>query len=329
MQRNERPASAGLGGKMLKEWVLPNVKIENSANNSAKIVIEPLNPGYGVTLGNSIRRVLLTSLSGAAITQVKIKGASHEFSTIPGVKEDAIELLMNLKQIKVKSFVNEPVTLEIKGKGAKVTGADILPNSNVEIVSKDALIATLDGKTGFEAEVVVEKGRGYETAEEREGDKPALGTIALDAIYSPVTHVAYNVSQTRVGKTTNLDKLELDIETDGSVTPEDAIKQASAILVEHFNIFSQGEKMENVKHEDEEQGEGSPKKEEISKLSIEELDLSARTLNALIANNIKTVSGLLKVYPSKVKTLKGLGKVAITELDEKLDSLGILEKKED
>ncbi|MBU3942473.1 DNA-directed RNA polymerase subunit alpha [Patescibacteria group bacterium] len=227
-------------------------KIINTKENWAQFEIEGLYPGYGVTVGNSLRRVLLSSLEGSAITQVKIKGVQHEFSTISGILEDVITIIMNLKQLRFKSFSDEPEKAILKIKGEKkVTGADFKVPSQLELVNKDAHIATLtDSKTELEMEVQIEKGIGYEPVERRKQDKKLeIGTIAIDAIYTPVKRVSYKVENMRVGDRTDFDKLTLEIETDGIVTPEEAFFQASDVLLKHFALLNDEFKPVEVKKE--------------------------------------------------------------------------------
>jgi len=305
---------------MLKEWYLPEIKEEGKGKNEATFLIEPLNPGYGVTVGNALRRVLLSSLPGYAVTAVKIKGTSHEFSAIPGVKEDVIEILLNLKNlyVKVEGAGQGNIILNLKSSGSgAVLGKDIKASAGVEVINKDLHIATIsDKKTTLEAEIKVEEGRGYETVEEREGEKMPLGWIGIDSIYSPVLHVSYEVAAARVGKITNLDKLTLKIKTKGTISPKEAISKSASVLVDHFSLFfreNNNKKKAAKKEED---------TESVNKMPVEELDLSQRTLNALLANGIKTVGGILKLTPGKYKELKGLGSVAQTEIAEKLETLG-------
>jgi len=215
-----------------------NLEIKEAKGNKAIAVIEPCYPGYGVTLGNALRRVLLSSIEGAAITAFKVKGASHEFSTLPHVKEDLVEIILNLKRIRLQVFSDEPVKLNLKVKGEKiVTAGDIEKNGQVEIVSTDAPILTLTDKNAeIEMEITVGKGRGYVTVEERAKEKVDLGTIIIDAIYSPMVSVGFEVDSMRVGEKTDFDRLVLKLETDGSIAPKDALHQASEILVKHFEF---------------------------------------------------------------------------------------------
>lgn len=220
---------------------LPNIpKIIEKKDNKATFEIGSLYPGYGVTIGNSLRRVLFSSLPGVAVTQVKIKGVSHEFSTIPGVLEDVITIILNLKQLRFKYYSEEPQKAELKVKGVKeVKAIDFKTPTQVEIVNKELHIASLtDSKAVLEMEIIIEKGLGYSPVEQREKEKIAIGVIALDAFFTPVKAVSYQVENMRVGERTDFDKLRINIETDGSITPEQAFSQAAEILSEHFSLFS-------------------------------------------------------------------------------------------
>jgi DNA-directed RNA polymerase subunit alpha len=222
-------------------FLLPKkINIAEEGSNKATVVIEPCYFGYGTTLGNALRRVLLSSLPGAAVTAVKIKGVDQEFQAIPKVKEDALNIILNLKNLRVKVYADEPVKLILKAKGEKiVTAADIEKNSQVEIVNPELEIATLtDKKADIEMEITVQKGRGYLPIEDREKEELEIGSIMVDAIFSPVKNVGYKVENTRVGDITDYDQLTLNIETDGSITPKDAIAQASQILIDHFKLFT-------------------------------------------------------------------------------------------
>jgi len=214
-------------------------KIVEKKGNFARFIIEALYPGYGITIGNSLRRVLLSSLPGAAITQVKIKGVQHEFSTIPGVLEDVVDIMLNLKQLRFKLYSDSPQTATLKVKGEKeVKGADFKLPSQVEIVNKDAHIATItDKKTTLEMEVIIEKGLGYEPVERRKKEKLEIGMIPLDAIFTPIRKINYHIENMRVGERTDFDRLFFEIETDGTLTPEEAISEASNILISHFSLF--------------------------------------------------------------------------------------------
>lgn len=207
--------------------------------NDGTLVIEPCFHGYGTTLGNALRRVLLSSLPGAAVVAVKIKSVNHEFQAIENVKEDALEIILNLKSLRLKAFSDEPITLKLSVSGEKVvTAADIEPNADIEIVNPDLKLFTItDQKGKVEMELTVRKGRGYSSTEERTRETSDLGTIAIDALFSPVRNVGYRVEDTRVGEITNYDKLIMTIETDGTITPEDAVKQSAQILMDHFSLL--------------------------------------------------------------------------------------------
>jgi len=266
----------------MEDILLPS-KIEivpSERDNESILVMEPFFHGYGHTVGNALRRVLLSSLQGAAVTAVKIKGASHEFQAIPNVKEDVLEIILNLKQLRMKVFSDEPVKLTLHAKGdKKVTGKDIQANSDVEIANPGLHIATLTDKSGeLEMEITVAKGRGYVATEERGKDRGELGTIAVDALYSPIRSVGYKVDDVRVGQVTNYDKLTLTIETDGTVDADEAIRQSAKILIDHFALLTTlnaGEAAKAEKAEDEEteekeeeaseEGEEKPKKKRASK----------------------------------------------------------------
>jgi len=286
--------------------------------NVGKIVVTPCHQGYGTTLGNALRRVLLSSLPGSAVESIKIKGVQHEFSAINGVLEDVIQIILNIKQMAVKSHSAEPIVLNLVKKGiGEVTAADFEKNADVEIINKDLHIATLDGdRAELSMEIDIDKGRGYETVEKAKAEKSQLSTIDLDVMYSPVKKVRYDVEATRKGKVIDLDKLVLDVETDGEITPEDALKEASLILVDQFNLLAG--KTEAPKEKKEVQSGDDKKKMDAAKIQIEELDLSARAMNAFLANEIKTVGEAMEIGGDKLSRMKGLGKKAIEELNEKI-----------
>lgn len=283
---------------------LPNPpKILEKKGNFAKFEIEGLYPGYGVTIGNSIRRVLLSSLPGAAITQVKIKGVQHEFSTIPWVFEDVVNILLNLKQLRFKLHTSEPQTGTLKVKGEKkVEGADFQLPSEVEILNKDVHVATLtDKKAELEMEILVEKGLGYEPVERRKKQKMEIGVFALDAIFTPVRKVAYRVENMRVGERTDFDRLHVELETDGTIAPEEAFFQACQILVDHFSLFSKSFQKE-VEKAQEPKPAGGPRD-----IRITELKLSTRTRNALLKGGIAKVGDILQAKEAGISKLRGIG----------------------
>lgn len=301
-------------------------KVDDHGNNSATFVIEPLHTGYGMTLGNSLRRVLLSSISGAAVTGFRITGVSHEFTTITGVKEDVVDIMLNLKGIRFKVFSDEPQTLKIvkKGKGT-VTAKDIELNADVEVVNPDHIIATIDdAKAGFEAEIVVETGRGYLPLDEQGMAKKAADLIMIDALFSPVTRVRYKVENTRVGQITDLDRLLITVDTDGTITPQDAFEEAAAILVSQYTALAGQTRIEAGSLIAEEGGAliGADGEEPAELMTnIEDLNLSARTTNALINNDIHTIKDLISLSEAELRDLKGFGNKALDEVKEKLDSL--------
>ena len=231
---------------------LPNkYTIEEVSKNKSQIIIEPVNPGFGITLGNALRRILLSSIDGAAVTAIKIKGADHEFSTLENVKEDVVDIILNLKKVRVKVDSDEPVKIKLITKGDKiVTASDIEKNAQVEVTNPELELLTLTNpKAEFEAEITVEKGRGYIPVESRSKEKAEIGIIMIDAIYTPIKTVNFHVEDLRVGQMTNWNKLIMEIETDGSITPDEAVKKASEILVEHFSVILDPSKMETIKEE--------------------------------------------------------------------------------
>jgi DNA-directed RNA polymerase subunit alpha len=300
--------------------------VTDDGNNTSTFVIEPMHTGYGMTLGNSIRRVLLSSISGAAITSFRIAGVTHEFTALDGIKEDVVDIMQNLKQIRFKVFSDEPQTLIIEKKGlGAVTAKDIKANADVEVVNKDKHIATIDlASASFKAEIVVEVGRGYQNIAEG-SEKVISDFISLDAIFSPVQRVRYRVENTRVGQLTNLDKLIITVQTDGSIKPSDAFEEANAILmnqyealagktrVEALSMLAEAQPLQPLNAEDEEK--------DALTTSIEDLNFSARTTNALINNDIQNLKDLFSLSDAELKDLKGFGSKALDEVREKLAEL--------
>ena len=312
--------------------------IKQISSNRALLEIEELYPGYGLTIGNALRRVMLSSLPGAAITSIKIKDANHEFSTLPDIREDVIEIILNLKQIRFKVYGDEPQNISLKVKGEKeVSAKDIKTNSQVEIINPNAHIATLTSKNAsLEMEIRVEKGLGYSTIESRKREKQEIGTIAVDAIFAPVKMINFKVEDMRVGDKTNYNRLVFDIETDGAITPDEALKNAAELLIEHFKIITASIKMSKVAEEKEEKKEEKPIKEnilkeesDITKIKIEDLKLSNRTQNILLTNHIKTVAGLLRLGKKDLLNIEELGEKALKEIKKALGKLGLTLKQED
>lgn len=300
------------------------VKIDDHAKTSATFTIEPLHTGYGMTLGNSMRRILLSSIAGSAITAFKIEGASHEFTTLPNVKEDVVDIMLNLKGISFKVYSDEPQTLRLSksGKGV-VTAGDITTNSEVEVANPKHIIATLDDiKAKFVMDIVVETGRGYRAIDENANRKFA-DMIAVDAVFSPVLRVRYKVENTRVEQMTDLDKLLITIDTDGSITPRDAFEEAAAILVNQYTALAGQTRVELTVPATAQNEEDNQDDEESLELmtSIEDLNLSARTTNALINNDIQTLKELFSLSDSELRELKGFGNKALEEVKEKMTEL--------
>lgn len=286
---------------------------------SAEFVIEPLHAGYGNTLGNSLRRVLLSSIRGGAIVAFRVEGATHEFTTLPGVKEDVVDIMLNLKNVRLRVHTEEPVELRLEKKGAGVvTAADIKTTADVEIVNPEQIIATIDDpKKSILMDLVAESGRGYRTIEDSSVKRLHSDMIALDAVFSPVLRVRYKVDNTRVGQETNLDKLLITIITDGTVTPKESFEEAAAILVNQYTALSGSTTVEAAP------ALGSEEEDEVSELNtpIEDLNLSARTANALVNNDIRTVHDLVTLSEQDLRELKGFGSKALDEVKEKLAEL--------
>ena len=300
-------------------------KVIKRKDNLAVFEIEALYPGYGATIGNSLRRVLFSSLEGAAITRVKIKGVQHEFSTIPGVKEDVINILLNLKQLRFKIFSQEPqeAFLSVKGE-KKVKGSDFKLPTQVELVNKSAPVCTLtSGNVEIKIEILIEKGIGYEPIERRKKEKLEIGEVPIDAIYTPVRKVSFHVENMRVGERTDYDRLKIEIETDGTITPEAAMFQASEILINHFELINKAtsEKREELK------GKKTETKEDLTKIKVEDLKISARTSNALLENNIKTIGGILRKSEKDLLELAGMGEAGAKEIKKALKKKGLELKK--
>lgn len=295
--------------------------IEEISSTISTFVIEPLHAGYGNTLGNSLRRVLLSSIRGGAIVAFRIEGASHEFTTIPGVKEDVVDIMLNLKNIRLVVHSEEVVELRLEKRGAGiVTAGDIKTTADVEIINPEQIIATIDDPKGsILIDLVVEAGRGYRTIEESSVGRIHSDMIALDAVFSPVLRVRFKVDSTRVGQETNLDKLALTVETDGSITPKAAFEEAAAILVNQYTALAGSTSVDSAP------ALGQSIHDETNELntSIEELGLTARTANALINNDIRTVHDLVTLSEQDLRELKGFGSKALDEVKDKLAELEI------
>ena len=296
-------------------------EIQDLSDNVATFVVKPLEPGYGNTLGNSLRRVLLSSINGAAIVAFKIDGVSHEFTSIEGVKEDVVDIMLNLKNIKFKAHTDSPVELRLEKTGAGIiTAKDIQANAEMEVVNPDQIIATIDDdKAKFAMDIVVESGHGYKTIEEASEGRIHSDMIAVDAIFTPVLRVRYKVDNTRVGQVSNLDRLDLTIETDGSLSPREAFEQASAILANQYTALAGSTTIEAAS------AIGEDSEDEASELhtSIEDLNLTARTTNALVNNDIRTVHDLVNLTEQDLRELKGFGSKALDEVKDKIAELNL------
>ena len=313
--------------KNIHEATLAEVK--NLSDTSAEFVIRPLYYGYGNTLGNSLRRVLLSSIKGAAITAFSIEGVTHEFTTVPGVREDAVDIMLNLKNIRFKMHTDAPVelTLEIKGEkqsekdgDKRVVAGDIKLPAEVEIANPNQLICHIDDpKKTLKMHFVVETGRGYLTIDKASEDRLHSDMIAIDAVFTPVLRVRYKVENTRAGQDTNLQQLTLTIDTDGTITPQDAFEEAAAILINQYTALAGATRVESAPMP----GSTESEKDTGLMLPIEELDLSARTMNALLNNDIKTIRDLVTLSETDLKDLKGFGQKALDEVKEKLTELNI------
>ena len=304
------------------------VQVDDHSTTSATFVVEPLHSGYGMTLGNSLRRVLLSSIAGAAATSFKIEGVTHEFTTVKGVKEDVVDIMLNLKGVRFRVYGEEPQQVRIvkEGKGV-ITAKDIQVNADVEVVNPDHVIATVDDEKGkFVMDLVVETGRGYRTVEEGTAKK-ASDYVALDAVFSPVMRVRYKVENTRVGQMTDLDKLLITIETDGSITPRDAFEEAAAILVNQYTALAGKTRVESPEALPAAGATGARLSDDggdepaALNTPIEDLNLSARTTNALVNNDIHTIKDLFSLSDAELRDLKGFGSKALDEVKEKLAEL--------
>jgi DNA-directed RNA polymerase subunit alpha len=311
--------------KLIHTPTLANVIDHNPT--SATFVIEPLHPGYGMTLGNSLRRILLSSIAGAAVTGFRIDGVSHEFTTVKGVKEDVIAIMLNLKGVRFKVFSDEPQTLRLvkKGKGA-VKAKELQLNADVELVNPDHIIATIDDEKGsLGLELTVETGRGYRALDEQGAGRKVSDMVMLDALFTPVLRVRYKVENTRVGQMTDLDRLLITVDTDGSISPSEAFEEAAAILVNQYTALAGQTRVEAGSPLASGDGEGlmGDDGDEPAELmtSIEDLNLSARTTNALVNNDIHTIKDLISLSEAELRDLKGFGNKALDEVKEKMAEL--------
>ena len=287
-----------------------------------KFVVEPLERGFGITIGNALRRILLSSLPGVAVYAVSIDGVLHEFSTVPGVKEDVTEMILSLKELSATIDGEESKVLKIQAVGpCEVTGADIICPPEVEIISKDLHIATLDENAKLNMEIHVNKGRGYVSAEENKNDSMPIGTLPVDSIYTPIEKVSYHVENTRVGQKTDFDKLTLEVLTNGSINPQEGMSLAAKVLEEHLKLFIDlSEHIGNVEIMVEKEED---KKEKVLEMTIEELDLSVRSYNCLKRAGINTVEELSNKSEEDMMKVRNLGKKSLEEVIQKLNELDL------
>ncbi len=306
----------------------PNIEIVEISEDKkyGRFVVEPLERGYGITLGNSLRRIMLSSMPGCAVSQVKLDGVLHEFSTIPGVKEDVTEIVTNLKGLAVRNDSDslEPKVgyIDVEGEGV-VTGADIQTDGDIVIVNPEHVIATLSGgkETHFSAEVVFTNGRGYVSTDRGHSEESSIGVIPVDAIYTPIERVNMTVEDTRVGKITDFDKLTLDVYTNGAIAPDDAVSLAAKVLSEHLNLFldlSENARSTEIMIEKEDN-----EKEKVLEMNIDELELSVRSYNCLKRANINTVGELINRTPDEMMKVRNLGRKSLEEVLAKLKELGL------
>ena len=306
------------------------VKYEQESGNYGKFLAEPLERGFGVTLGNSLRRILLSSLPGSAVTSIKIDKVKHEFSTIEGVKEDVLDVILNVKGLVIRSHAKGPKTIRINAKGeGTVTARDIEHDTEVEIINPNHNIATLSKGSTFSMELTVENGKGYQPAETLDKSGKAIGTIPIDANFSPIVKVNHVVEPTRVGKQIDFDKLTMDVHTNGSISPEEAVKMSSSILMDHLGMFlklnekpADSSKLETLSESDKKKASGLS-------LSIDDLELSARSSNCLKKAGIETVSELVQKPMRELMQIKNFGKKSADEINAKLAHYNLALKKEE
>ncbi len=312
------------------EFEKPRIEILELSDDESygKFMVEPLERGFGITLGNSLRRVLLSSLTGAAVSSINIQGVLHEFSTVPGVLEDVPEIILNIKGIAARMYVNEPVTLKIEAKGSQViTAGDIITGPDVEIINKDHYIATVNEDGNLYMELELKKGRGYITAEKNKQEDQAVGVIPVDSSFTPVKKVNFVVENTRVGQFTDYDRLVLEVWTNGTMKPDEATSLGAKILTEHLDLFvgltDHVSEVEIMVEKEED------KKEKVLEMTVEELDLSVRSYNCLKRATINTVEELTQKTEEDMMKVRNLGKKSLEEIQRKLAELGLNLKKSD
>jgi len=304
--------------------VTPQVRKIEGDDRYGKFEIEPLEPGFGTTLGNTLRRVLLSSLWGAAVTSIQIEGVAHEFTSVPHVKEDVTEIILNLKQLCLKSFTEDPVTLTLDVKGpAEVHASEIQAPSDVEVINSDLYICTIAEKGHLRMELTVERGKGYVPADRNKREGQPIGVIPIDAIFSPVVKANFLVEKTRVGQSTDYDRLNLEVWTDGTMTAEEAVSSAALLFTQHLELFVRFG--DNIQSERDLRGAQPSSINRNDQVPIEELDLSVRAFNCLKANDITTVGQLLTKKEDELLSLRNFGRKSLDEIKERLVEKGFVE----
>jgi DNA-directed RNA polymerase subunit alpha len=299
----------------------PRIQEESVDATRSRFIIEPLEPGFGYTLGNSLRRTLLSSIPGAAVSSIKIEGVLHEFSTVPGVTEDVTDIVLNVKDMVVRSDLEEPATMYLKAKGpGNVTAGDIAPPAGVEILGSDLHIATMGKGASLEMEMTVERGVGYRSAEQNKKPRDPIGVIPVDSIFSPVRRVTYAVEATRVEQMTDRDRLIIDVQTDGSVSPREAVASAGTTMVELVTLFAELSETPGLSLGP---AEGDDAEEGIKALPIEELQLSVRSYNCLKREGVNTVGELTQKSEAELTDIRNFGLKSIEEVKAKLEDMGL------
>lgn len=314
------------------EIVTPKIEIQENTedNRYGKFVCEPITRGYGITMGNSMRRILLSSIQGAAVTSVKIEGVLHEFSTVPGVRDDVSNIILHLKELRLKLYSDEPKTIRIEVNGEQdVTAADIIHDADVEILNPDLHIATVDETGSLKIEMTVEHGLGYVPAEKKKNTDHTIGIILVDSIFSPIRRVNYKVEDVRVGDSTDYDKLTLEVWTDGSIPAEEAVSKAAAILISRLKLFqnlSMNTVVDEVVPEATEGVESTASSSEMDSIlatKVEDMDLTVRSFNCLMRADIKTVGDLVNKSEDEIMKVRNLGRKSLDEVKDKLKSMGL------
>jgi DNA-directed RNA polymerase subunit alpha len=307
----------------------PWVKFVRQSDTWGRFVVEPLERGYGATLGNAIRRVLLSSLEGASVTSVRFEGVAHEFSTITGVQEDVLEIILNIKELVIRSYTAEPKIIKISARDkGPVTGGDIEHDAEIEVVNPDHVLANISEKAKLDLEMVVETGVGYKPAElNKKADQP-IGSIPVDSSFSPIKRVNFTVDEIRVGEQIGFDRLVLDVWTNGAIGPDEAVKKSVSILMEHFQLFLELNKKASARDAGKKGGEDDDAKKQVLEMTIEDLELSARSYNCLKKSGIAKVSEILSYSEKELMNIKNFGRKSAEEILEKLAQFNLFLRKD-